>query len=649
MTQQRNHSQVWPQSAGIAVVEGERGKARDAVVARWLAECRSAPGRSWHLNCSTEDGGLWAGLATLIESLLPALRESAPELLSRHGRELCLVVPALHSELRFPQSLTDTIDKEEKTRNYPADRAYRCLHGLIELLSEWSQLTDAGPLSIACDRYDEANALVHRFFAELWRRCGRGLGLRLLVIVGPGRGDQIAAEFEPSAITARRRLPVMGVSHPVPSREAMTRLALELERQQADGTLPDDQLPRLIAAWERSTSPERAVQWRISALSIYNHLGLYEASLPYAADVEAELDRLLARDIDVYALAVQFLYYCHVALGQAEAARQIVEPALEHINDAATLGRMNYLVSMLYARFLVPNEQDRAEAHLQRALAIIAEGDMSDPERHFMTVFMMNGLALVRLRQGRVPEALELCRAGIARLNEHIGPERHRLHRSVLLFNIAQVHAQIGPYEDAIKYLTEAMVMDPNYSEYYNDRGAVYFKMGLLESAERDYLQAIELSPPYAEVWTNLGQCYRAMKRMAHAVNAYSRAIDLDPRSTLALVGRAEAYFALERSELALADYNHALQIDSEQPLALASRAVLHYETNHLHDSIADLDAALKLAPDLGELYQNRAIALRDAGRCDQAVRDLRTYLELCPDAEDRDDVEASLTALLAT
>lgn len=129
---------------------------------------------------------------------------------------------------------------------------------------------------------------------------------------------------------------------------------------------------------------------------------------------------------------------------------------------------------MLYARFLAPNDQDMAERCLHRALALIEQGDFSDEERHFQTVFLCNGLALVRLRQGRVSEALELCRAGVQRLNAHLSPERHQLHRSVLLFNIAQVHAQIGPYEDAIEYFGEAIKVDPNYSEYYNDRGALW-------------------------------------------------------------------------------------------------------------------------------------------------------------------------------
>jgi len=641
----------WPERAGVVILEGEPGEARDAVVARWVARRgeRGQPcGPTWHLACDQPERGPWAGLDTLIEDLVPTLRKLAPDLLASHAHELCLVVPALGSDVEFPQSLTDTVEGEEKTRNYAADRAYRSLHGLIDLLGAWHQLTRPGQVAIVCDGYDGANGLVRRFFTELVRRRGAALGLHLLLVVGPGRGEDAAGGLDPSAITTGLRLALPRADAAAPSPAAMTRLAVELERRLADdpSTRAAD-LPRLIETWRQSDSPERATTWQLTAMWDYNHAGLYEASLVYAGDIEAALDRVHADDPGLYYTAVNILYFCYVPIGRADAARTIIETALTRIDGPAEVSQLCYLLAMLHARFLDDTDQVIAEAYLERGIAVLPSADIPDHERHFLTVFMMNGLALVRLRQRRIEEALDLCRAGIQRLGEHLDPERHRLHRSVLLFNIAQVHAQIGPYEDAIAHFTQAMAMDPNYSEYYNDRGAVYFKMDRLDEAERDYIRAIELSPPYAEVWTNLGQCYRAMERMADADRAYSRALDLDPTCILAVVGRADARSALDRRELALLDYDRALRLGPDQPLVLGSRAILHYEAGRLPEALVDLDAAVVLGPEVAELYQNRAVALRELGRREDAARDLSTYLELCPDAEDRDEVEESLAWLV--
>ena len=632
MPWQRSEPQCWPQTAGVTLIEAQPGAARDAVVARWCSQ-REAGGPAWRVRCDAREHGPWSGLDTLVEALVPALREHAPELLDRHAHELCLVVPSLASELAFPQSLTDTVDGEEKTRNYAADRAYRALHGLIGLLADWHARLDAGPWSIACEGFDEAGAMVRRFFCELMRRRGDVLGLQLLAVAGPGRGEEIAGALDGAPIAAAVRLDLPAEDRERPTPEAMASRAIELEREleaTTGDTLPA--LSRLIEAWRASTSPERALPWQLDAMERYNHAGLYEASLPYAEDVRAQLERIAVEDVELYHRAVNALYFCWVPLGEADAARVVMEALLDRVQSADAVSRYCYLLSMLHARFLEPNDQERAEAYLQRALDVLPGADMPEGERHFLAVFTMNGLALVRLRQGRIDEALELCRAGVARLDRHLHPDRHRLHRSVLLFNIAQVHAQIGPWADAIDYFTRAMEMDPNYSEYYNDRGAVYLKMDRLEDAERDYLRAIDLSPPYAEVWTNLGQCWRAMGRMRAAERAYTRALDLDPACSLAVAGRADARSSLGDHELALADYDRALELEPDQPLVLASRAIVHYEAGRAADAVADLDAAIHLAPDLADLYGNRAVALSDLGREDEAAPDLRTSLELTAD-----------------
>ncbi|MGH8907011.1 MAG: tetratricopeptide repeat protein [Egibacteraceae bacterium] len=638
-----------PELVGHAIVlEAEPGQARDAVVQQWLAKSRENGAVTWLLRCAYDWGGMWAGLADLLQDLVPQIRQRAPQLLAKHSYELCLVLPTLRQDLvvRNP-TLTDIASGHEKTRNFPADRAYRSLHGLINLLDAWHRLGDGSPWTIACDQYDRANSLIHRFFAELMRRRGRHLHLSLLVVTAPGTGDAVMRRFDPSAVAQAVRLELPSTRHAPADKNHMTELARELEQKvKQDAVAQEMHLPRLIRYWQQSELPQNAMRWQIKAMQIYNYRGLYEAAAVYSASVEADLDRLYAEDRAQYYLAVDALYYSCLLVGEVERAQRLLEDWIVRTKDPARLAPLYYLMAMQYARYLPTTDLAEAEEYLQGALNLLPEADVPDEERHFLTVFNWNGLAFVRVRQGRPQEALDLCRAGIAQLNAHLRPDRHRLHRSVLLYNIAQVHAQIGPYEEALTYFEAAMAMDPNYSEYYNEYGNVQFKMGSLHEAEQDYLKAIELSPPYPEVWTNLGQCYRSMGRMADAVRVYSTALDLDPTMTLALAGRAEAYTALSQPRAALADYDTALALDQAQPLVLSNRAVLHYQAGRVRAALDDLDKAVALAHQTPQLYKNRAVALRDLGRNDEAARDLRFYLQLCPDAEDRGEVERTLSAL---
>jgi tetratricopeptide (TPR) repeat protein len=289
-----------------------------------------------------------------------------------------------------------------------------------------------------------------------------------------------------------------------------------------------------------------------------------------------------------------------IALGDVQASLKLAEEEglklVEHHPEWRI--QLFYLMAMLYARFQKPRDLVKGEEYLERGLAAIEEANLPEGERHFHFVFNRNGLAMIRNFEGRHEEAIELCRSGFARLNAHLGAEQHRLHRSILLYNIAQVYAATRSYTEAIEYYSVAIAMDSNYSEYYNERGNILLHLGRLEEARADYLRAIELSPPYFEVFTNLGQCHRRMGAMAYAIESYSRALDLEPDHLLALLGRAKAHEELGHVEAAIADYTAALAHDSMQWEVVASRGVMYYEGGDLDASLADFDRAIELKPD---------------------------------------------------
>jgi tetratricopeptide (TPR) repeat protein len=637
--------------AGSAVfVEAASGPARTAVLQHWVADARAGGVIATYVSGDVDVHGVWAGLDQLLWSILPRVREVAPELVERHSYELCLVLPALRRELFVKNPcLTDIATAEEKVRNYPNDRAYRSLQGLVDFMDAWHAIEPWTGWAIACDCFDSTTSLVRRFFAELLRRRGAELRLALVLAVDIGQREDAQSLFQ-----ASRVLPPVVLDLPaaepadMPSASEAGRRADELEQRIGQDRIEwSIHIPRLLSLWQQSDTPERALPWLMRAINTYDHDGLYEIAVRYADAVETNLDRMFASDPQLHALAVLNLFFCYTALGRVEDGYRILrDHGLPKITDPVILVDVHYFLGMLHARFRRERDFDLATAHLEEAIALIEGLEVPESRRHFLRVFVRNGLAYVRFRQGRAAEALELCDSGLAELDAVLRPDEHRLHRSVLLYNGAQVLAALDRSEQAITTLSRAMDMDPNYSEYYLERGALLLKLERLEEAERDLVRAIELSPPYPEAWTNLGQCYRAAGRLQEAEHAYNMALDLDPRVNLALTGRADVLF--ERGELvgALADYSAALAVQPEQPLVMAARAIANFEAGRIGEAINDLDGAIQLAPETAELYQNRAIALAEAGRAGAARADLQLYLRLRPDAEDRADVERQLMSL---
>jgi tetratricopeptide (TPR) repeat protein len=635
----------------VLVLEARTGSARSAVLQNWLEAASKRGARVELLPCNFEKNGIWAGLRELLLPMIPRLKRDAPHLVDKHSYELSTILPELRRTITVRNaSLTDTSPDHEKVRNFPIDRAYRIAHGVIDLLEAYRDSAVDAPWVMACDDYHRAGALVRRFFTELMRRRGRQLNLTLLVAVAPGAAPSVADSFgqQFSGQIVRLDLPE-DVSAPV-AREEMTRKAQELEaRVDHDPIESEIHLQQLINYWSESSQPERGIRWKAMAIGTYNHLGLYEDAIFYSESVGQHLDTLCGRDHNLRWNIVGNLFGCHIAAGNVKLAQQIVErEALTVIDDISVHPRIYYVMAMLYSRFLPPAEQDlkRAAKYVEHALECLSKAVVANEQRHFLTAFLKNGLAFIRHRQGRPADGIALCKEAMVILNEHLGPEQHRLHRSVLFYNIAQVYSMTGPFDEAIEHFTAALEMDPNYSEYHNDRGSIYMKLGELDKALQDYLTAIELSPPYPEVLTNLGQCYRLMERPAEAAAAYTRSLDLNPNQILALVGRAQSLEEQGQMQAALEDYTAALVLNPEQPFVLGNRAILHFELQHLDDALEDLNRAVKLSPQTPDLYQNRAVALSALERFDDAACDLEAYLRLCPDAEDRDEVLRQLASL---
>jgi len=631
------------------VVEGPRGNARHALLKEAVEGARSAGASAWLLPCAVSEAGLWAGASNLLEELIPLARQYAPDLLETHHVALSPVVPVLTGG-REAESLTDTATGVEAVRNYALDRAYRIPHGLVDFMDELFQRAPVPPRRIlVCEDFELSGVLVRRFFHQLMRRRGDALGITLVVVTQAGHSARALEVF--GAGFAPRKLS-LGLEpeavEPLTPRDWLRR-AVALE-QQVRGNPEDTEIhvPELVRMWLRTEHPERARYWQAYALARYNHRGFYEDAASFIDGVLENVDELVTTTGGFTRWnLVGGIFGCLVAIGQPERALQVVhDEALHKVTDPAERARVCYVLAMAHARFLPERNLDRAAQYLLDGIRLLDDDSVPDELRHFLTVFLNNGLALVRHRQGFPAEAIELCRKGFEHLTQNMPADKHRLHRSILLYNIAQVYTATREYEKAIENFTGAMEMDPNYSEYYNERGSAYLKLDRYDEAIRDYHEAMRLSPPYPEVWTNLAQCYRRQGRLEDAERAYARAIDLEPSTNLAHAGRAHTLDLLGRHDEALAEYGAALELDPAQPLLLANRAVLRYRQGNVADALADLDSAVVMAPDQAMLFRNRARALADLGRADDAARDLERFLELAPAAPDRGEVEAWLETL---
>ena len=598
-------------------------------------------------------GGPWAGLRDLFSAVYSDMARSRPDLVSKHALELMYVLPYLRRHLVVATpTLTDLASPKERTRNYAADRAYRIVHGLIDMLEQWWLLSglDTRHLFVVT-HYDVAGSMTKKFLRELMRRKAKSSSVYILIETA-GNDVLLLADFDSALLPCSVALDsTLASSHENKrfSQPCTASTAESLERELAtDDIAAQDALPQILNAWTEAGVQAKILQWKYRALDTYNTQGLYEDSLRYGEGLLSLAKDYAPDDHNlIWSILIKTMM-SHIGLQEVDKAILLAEGEATRMSEKYPKwkAQLHYLLGTFYARYSRPRNLSKGEEFLNAGLAALGDANLPEAEYQFQSVFNRNGLAMVRHLQGRHEDAISLCEDGIQKLNAHLSPSEHHLHRSVLLYNIAQVYAAARSYRKAVDYYSAAMDMDPYYSEYYNERGGLFLKLGEVNRAKADFLRAIELSPPYFEVFTNLGQAYREDGDLEEAIAAYSRSIELEPSQPLAFLGRGKTYETLGVISSAIADYTAALHCDAQLWDAYANRGVLFYNTGLLREAVNDFSQAITITPENPDLYQNRGTILAELGMVAEAVDDFQKMLDLNVTGDDADYARAQLNSL---
>jgi tetratricopeptide (TPR) repeat protein len=95
------------------------------------------------------------------------------------------------------------------------------------------------------------------------------------------------------------------------------------------------------------------------------------------------------------------------------------------------------------------------------------------------------------------------------------------------LYDQARELSNKGNPKDALRYLREAITIDPHFSDAYCEMGNCQDFLGHNEESLSAYSQAIELDPTHADAWFNKGMALKKMGRLDEASQCIEKAIAL--------------------------------------------------------------------------------------------------------------------------
>lgn len=182
-------------------------------------------------------------------------------------------------------------------------------------------------------------------------------------------------------------------------------------------------------------------------------------------------------------------------------------------------------------------------------------------------------------------------------------------------------------YEEAEKCLTEAISLNPNFADAYNNRALVYKNLGNLELALKDIRVASELVDN-ALHFTNLAHILIEMNDNDSALEASNKAIEIDIQCSAAYHNRGHAYSNLGDDAQAIKEYTKSVEINPQNHIGFNNRGVCLEDLGQFEDALEDFNQAIYLK--LKEVYlHNRASLYKKLGKLEKALEDYKQILEL--------------------
>lgn len=223
-----------------------------------------------------------------------------------------------------------------------------------------------------------------------------------------------------------------------------------------------------------------------------------------------------------------------------------------------------------------------------------------------------------------------------------------------------------GKLEDAAKSYRQAIAINPDFAEVYNNLGNVLREQGLPGDAERCLKQAIRIKPGLANAYCNLGALLLEQGKLGEAIENLKKALELKPDVeiiyrdlcyALFQSGQYEAakqiiakgmtlnpdfadfhsflgnlYCHEKEFDKAVACYQRALSIQPDYAEAHSNLGKVFQEQGKLSEAVACFRKALALKPDLAYVHHNLGMAFQKQGLLDKAMDYCRKTLALKPD-----------------
>ena len=186
-------------------------------------------------------------------------------------------------------------------------------------------------------------------------------------------------------------------------------------------------------------------------------------------------------------------------------------------------------------------------------------------------------------------------------------------------------------YEEALKFYTVILSLDPDDDDTWFNKGYSLGELGRYEESLEASEEALRISPDHANAWYNKGVSLAMLGRYEESLEASEEALRISPDHANAWNNKGNALGSLGRYEEALEASEEALRISPDHDNAWDNKGVALARLGRYEEALEASEEALRISPDHANAWNNKGYSLAKMGRYDEALIAINESLRLNP------------------
>ncbi|HET7731100.1 MAG TPA: tetratricopeptide repeat protein [Usitatibacter sp.] len=263
-----------------------------------------------------------------------------------------------------------------------------------------------------------------------------------------------------------------------------------------------------------------------------------------------------------------------------------------------------------------------------RALGLFQQGRLAEAEAAWRSILerkpddpeALHLLGLILVRTGRA-EGLQLLDRSIERAPRN----------PAFLNNRAQILAEAGRSDEALRDLRRAVMLEPRFHAAYCHLGSLLRRLGRLDEALAAFRKALAIDPRVPDAHVGVGNVLRERGDPDGARAAYGAALHHAPANASAHYNLGTLMLKTGDTAAAEHAFRRALEFDPRNVFALNNLGTLLREAGRVAEALECFEKAVAIDPRNVEALNNLGVALQEEERYPEAIARYREAVQQRP------------------